>query len=262
MWIELWGISSLLVSMRFLVTFVCIYFAIPDWCRHVQVVLPGHQRKLTNCSNKRFHIHHAGNILGRACALTWITNISIAFPLHETIWKSRNVWGIRSVDRFDSRNLEGRQILRNAYQLVLSKNCRGGRNWSAPLVDLVHRRTSAWSRVESGRVAKSSNSRPRQPRRLLMNPSTFVHILESSESCWLSSYEVPSRSRVKFSIIDRLNRRMTSELKNPTSTWETVSNTYYRKIKSYSAAWTENEDFNLDDYILAGAPFGGALGRW
>ncbi len=53
---------------------------------------------------------------------------------------------------------------------------------------------------------------------------------------------------------------MASTLPNPTSTWETVSNTYYRKLTLYSELWEDNGEFNLDDYIVAGSQFGGAIG--
>jgi len=47
---------------------------------------------------------------------------------------------------------------------------------------------------------------------------------------------------------------------SPTATWGTVSDTYYRKLTLYSSLW--DGDFDLDKYIVAGAPFGGALGTF
>ncbi|KAK6348946.1 hypothetical protein TWF730_009707 [Orbilia blumenaviensis] len=55
---------------------------------------------------------------------------------------------------------------------------------------------------------------------------------------------------------------MASGLQNPTSTWELVSGQYYRKFTVFTPSWTQDEDFNLDDYLVAGAPFGGALALW
>ncbi|KAF3930538.1 hypothetical protein ABW19_dt0202508 [Dactylella cylindrospora] len=55
---------------------------------------------------------------------------------------------------------------------------------------------------------------------------------------------------------------MASGLQNPTSTWELVSGQYYRKFTLFTPSWAQDEDFNLDDYIVAGAPFGGALAIW
>lgn len=44
-----------------------------------------------------------------------------------------------------------------------------------------------------------------------------------------------------------------------TAGWEQVEDKYYRKILLYSALW--DADFDLSDYIVAGAPYGGALGK-
>lgn len=43
-----------------------------------------------------------------------------------------------------------------------------------------------------------------------------------------------------------------------TAGWERVEDKYYRTIQLYSALW--DPDFDLSDYIVAGAPYGGALG--
>lgn len=43
-----------------------------------------------------------------------------------------------------------------------------------------------------------------------------------------------------------------------TAGWEQVEDKYYRKILQYSSLW--DADFDLSDYIVAGAPYGGALG--
>lgn len=55
---------------------------------------------------------------------------------------------------------------------------------------------------------------------------------------------------------------MAPALQNPTSSWELVSGQYYRKLSLFTPSWSGDEDFNLDDYIVAGAPFGGALGEF
>ncbi|KAF8446468.1 Vps16, N-terminal region-domain-containing protein [Terfezia claveryi] len=46
----------------------------------------------------------------------------------------------------------------------------------------------------------------------------------------------------------------------PTADWEAVSDTFYRKVQLYTALW--DADFNLNDYFLRGAPYGGALALW
>ncbi len=45
---------------------------------------------------------------------------------------------------------------------------------------------------------------------------------------------------------------------HPTANWERVGDRYYRKIKLYDAAF--DQDIELENYILAAAPYGGALG--
>ncbi|EGX53807.1 hypothetical protein AOL_s00004g466 [Orbilia oligospora ATCC 24927] len=55
---------------------------------------------------------------------------------------------------------------------------------------------------------------------------------------------------------------MASGLQNPPSTWELVSGQYYRKFTVFTPSWTQDEDFDLDDYLVAGAPFGGAIALW
>lgn len=48
---------------------------------------------------------------------------------------------------------------------------------------------------------------------------------------------------------------------SPTDGWELVENHFYRKIQSYTELWEEDE-IDLDDYMVAAAPYGGALGMW
>ncbi len=45
---------------------------------------------------------------------------------------------------------------------------------------------------------------------------------------------------------------------HPTAGWEQVGDSFYRKIQLYTAVF--DQDLNLDDYIVAGAPYGGAIG--
>lgn len=47
---------------------------------------------------------------------------------------------------------------------------------------------------------------------------------------------------------------------SPTVDWERVGDRYYRKTKLYDAVF--DEDLELENYVIAGAPYGGALGKW
>lgn len=44
----------------------------------------------------------------------------------------------------------------------------------------------------------------------------------------------------------------------PTSDWEKVGDRFYRKVKLYDAVF--DPDLELENYIVAGAPYGGAIG--
>ena len=46
---------------------------------------------------------------------------------------------------------------------------------------------------------------------------------------------------------------------NPTNGWERVGDRYYRKVKLYDAVF--DQDLELENYVIAGAPYGGAIGR-
>lgn len=48
-------------------------------------------------------------------------------------------------------------------------------------------------------------------------------------------------------------------MSNPIIDWEKVGDQYYRKVKLYDAVF--DQDLELENYIIAGAPYGGALGR-
>jgi hypothetical protein len=51
--------------------------------------------------------------------------------------------------------------------------------------------------------------------------------------------------------------QMTSS--NPIAGWEKVGDQFYRKVQLYDAVF--DEDLELENYIVAGAPYGGALGK-
>ncbi|KAL8768887.1 MAG: hypothetical protein Q9209_004941 [Squamulea sp. 1 TL-2023] len=47
-------------------------------------------------------------------------------------------------------------------------------------------------------------------------------------------------------------------MSNPTADWEQVGDRFYRKVKLYDAIF--DQDLELENYIIAGAPYGGAIG--
>lgn len=46
---------------------------------------------------------------------------------------------------------------------------------------------------------------------------------------------------------------------NPLANWEKVGDSFYRKVSVYDAIF--DEDVELENYLVAGAPYGGAIGR-
>ena len=50
------------------------------------------------------------------------------------------------------------------------------------------------------------------------------------------------------------------EPSHPTAGWETVGGKLFRKSQLYTAVF--DQDLELDNYIVAGAPYGGALGAF
>lgn len=44
----------------------------------------------------------------------------------------------------------------------------------------------------------------------------------------------------------------------PTAGWERVDDRYYRKVQLYDGVF--DQDLELENYIIVGAPYGGALG--
>ena len=45
---------------------------------------------------------------------------------------------------------------------------------------------------------------------------------------------------------------------NPLAGWEKVGDQFYRKVQLYDTVF--DEDLELENYIVTGAPYGGALG--
>jgi hypothetical protein len=50
------------------------------------------------------------------------------------------------------------------------------------------------------------------------------------------------------------------EAVHPTAGWEKVGDRFYRKTQLYTAVF--DQDLDLDNYIVAGAPYGGAIGEF
>ena len=48
-------------------------------------------------------------------------------------------------------------------------------------------------------------------------------------------------------------------MSNPTADWEKVGDRFYRKIKLYDAVF--DQDLELENYVIAGAPCAGAIGK-
>jgi hypothetical protein len=46
-------------------------------------------------------------------------------------------------------------------------------------------------------------------------------------------------------------------MSKPTSNWEKIGNRFYRKVKHYTAVF--DHDLELENYLIAGAPYGGAV---
>lgn len=44
----------------------------------------------------------------------------------------------------------------------------------------------------------------------------------------------------------------------PTAGWERVGDRYYRKVQLYDGVF--DQDLELENYVIVGAPYGGALG--
>lgn len=48
------------------------------------------------------------------------------------------------------------------------------------------------------------------------------------------------------------------EISNPTADWEKVGEKFYRKTQLYTAVF--DQDLELENYIVTGCSFGGAIG--
>lgn len=48
------------------------------------------------------------------------------------------------------------------------------------------------------------------------------------------------------------------EASHPRADWESVGDKWFRKTQQYTAVF--DEDIDLDSYVVAGAPYAGALG--
>lgn len=46
---------------------------------------------------------------------------------------------------------------------------------------------------------------------------------------------------------------------NPLANWEKIGNSFYRKIAVYDAIF--EDEVELENYLVAGAPYGGAIGE-
>ncbi len=49
------------------------------------------------------------------------------------------------------------------------------------------------------------------------------------------------------------------DLAHPTAGWEQLGERFYRKIQLYTQIF--DQDLDLDNYLVAGAPYGGAIGE-
>jgi hypothetical protein len=52
-------------------------------------------------------------------------------------------------------------------------------------------------------------------------------------------------------------RHEVQNMSKPTSTWEKIGNRFYRKVQHYTAVF--DHDLELENYLIAGAPYGGAV---
>lgn len=49
------------------------------------------------------------------------------------------------------------------------------------------------------------------------------------------------------------------DVAHPTAGWEQLGERFYRKIQLYTQVF--DQDLDLDNYLVAGAPYGGAIGE-
>ena len=50
------------------------------------------------------------------------------------------------------------------------------------------------------------------------------------------------------------------DVAHPTAGWEQLGERFYRKTQLYTQVF--DQDLDLDNYRVAGAPYGGAIGEW
>jgi hypothetical protein len=76
---------------------------------------------------------------------------------------------------------------------------------------------------------------------------------------WLSQHpHLCSPFRQFVHIFDNDTAHMTAP--NPRAGWEKVGDQFYRKIRLYESVF--DPDLELENYLVAGASYGGAIGRW
>ena len=49
------------------------------------------------------------------------------------------------------------------------------------------------------------------------------------------------------------------DVAHPTAGWEQLGERFYRKTQLYTQVF--DQDLDLDNYLVAGAPYGGAIGK-
>lgn len=52
---------------------------------------------------------------------------------------------------------------------------------------------------------------------------------------------------------------LAADMSKPTANWEKVGDKFYRKVQLYSAVF--DQDLELENYNVVGAPYSGAVGR-
>ena len=77
---------------------------------------------------------------------------------------------------------------------------------------------------------------------------------------WQASDPRGRRCQLPAAIIEDHHFTAMASSAPPTANWEAVADTFYRKVQLYTALW--DADFDLNDYFVRGAPYGGALGTF
>ena len=68
------------------------------------------------------------------------------------------------------------------------------------------------------------------------------------------------RSRGTGAWLVQRTQRLPSTMVSPRANWDACGDTFYRKIKLYEDIF--DKDLELENYVVAGAPFGGAVGTF